>query len=101
MLSPPSFVIQTGSQYFWDLWGLFNLHTGSGWSGLLDGLYWPAFFAQIPKITGLFLVVCFGSCMDVAAIQQEIPRPLDFNGELVTVGEGWFMPSLEQNKERS
>ena len=41
---------------------------------------------QLPKVTGLFLVVCFGSCMDVAAIQQEVPSPLDFNGELITVG---------------
>ena len=42
--------------------------------------------AQLPKLFGLFLVVCFGSCMDVAAIQQDMPSPLDFNRELVTVG---------------
>lgn len=42
--------------------------------------------AQLPKLAGLFLVVCFGSCMDVAAIQSDMPTPLDFNRELMTVG---------------
>lgn len=32
-------------------------------------------------------MVCFGSCMDVAAIQSDMPTPLDFNRELMTVGE--------------
>ncbi|GAX80746.1 hypothetical protein CEUSTIGMA_g8181.t1 [Chlamydomonas eustigma] len=84
----------TGSPYFWDLWGMFNLNFERGWSGILDGIYWPAFFSQLPKVTGLFLVVCFGSCMDVAAIQQEIPRPLDFNGELITVGISNIVTSM-------
>lgn len=44
---------------------------------------WP----QAPKLLGLFMVVCFGSCMDVAAIQSDMPFPLDFNRELMTVGE--------------
>ena len=39
-----------------------------------------------PQLLGLILVVCFGSCMDVAAIQQDLPERIDFDHELVTVG---------------
>ena len=35
----------------------------------------------------LFLVVAFGSCLDVAAIQADTPGQLDYNHELQTVGE--------------
>ena len=35
---------------------------------------------------GLFFVVTFGSCLDVAAIQADMPEPIDFNNELATVG---------------
>lgn len=35
---------------------------------------------------GLFFVVTFGSCLDVAAIQADMPYPIDFNNELGTVG---------------
>lgn len=35
---------------------------------------------------GLFFVVTFGSCLDVAAIQADMPFPIDFNSELGTVG---------------
>ena len=34
----------------------------------------------------MFFVVAFGSCLDVAAIQMELGRRLDFNKELKTVG---------------
>ena len=43
---------------------------------------------QIPTALALFFVVAFGSSLDVAAIQQDSPEPLDYNKELVTVGEG-------------
>jgi hypothetical protein len=33
---------------------------------------------------GLFFVVTFGSCLDVAAIQADMPFPIDFNSELGT-----------------
>eukprot|EP00887_Chlorella_sp_A99_P005390 scaffold1.g5390.t1 len=77
-----------GPAYFWQarvfpamvsLWGMFNLQHGLG------GIYWPALAAQGIKCAGLFLVVCFGSCMDIAAIQQEMPEKIDFNAELTTV----------------
>jgi hypothetical protein len=46
---------------------------------------------QVPQLVALFFVVAFGSSLDVAAIQQDMPEPLDYNSELVTVGE------LDQN----
>ncbi|GLI60655.1 hypothetical protein VaNZ11_002855 [Volvox africanus] len=66
----------------WKLWGLYNLQNG----GLTQGVNLGAIVSQLPKLAGLFLVVCFGSCMDVAAIQSDMPTPLDFNRELMTVG---------------
>ncbi len=47
---------------------------------------WSAMPRQIPQLIGLFAVVAFGSSLDVAAIQQDSPQPLDFNAELLTVG---------------
>jgi MFS superfamily sulfate permease-like transporter len=35
---------------------------------------------------GLFILVTFGCCMDIAAIQSGTPFRLDFNAELATVG---------------
>lgn len=49
-------------------------------------MQWSAMPMQIPSLIALFLVVTFGSALDVAAIQQDTPYPLDFNQELVTVG---------------
>ena len=42
---------------------------------------------QIPTALALFFVVAFGSSLDVAAIQQDSPEPLDYNAELVTLGK--------------
>ncbi|EFJ45005.1 hypothetical protein VOLCADRAFT_94701 [Volvox carteri f. nagariensis] len=72
----------SGLSNCWQLWGLYNLQHG----GLAHGVDLRAMLAQLPKLVGLFLVVCFGSCMDVAAIQSDMPTPLDFNRELMTVG---------------
>lgn len=60
---------------------LYNIHD---WK--LSGTYWPAVVQQIPKMVTLFFVVAFGSSMDVAAIQQDMPERLDFDRELITVG---------------
>jgi SulP family sulfate permease len=70
-----------GAVKFWELWGLYNFRD---WS--LRGLYLPAVWRQGAKAAGLLLVVVFGSCMDIAAIAQESPAPLDFDRELLTVG---------------
>lgn len=62
----------------------YNWHF-DGWK--LEGVQWSAMPRQIPSLIALFMVVTFGSALDVAAIQQDTPFPLDFNQELVTVGE--------------
>jgi hypothetical protein len=47
----------------------------------------PPFLApQLGKLVALYFVVAFGSSMDIAAIQADSPRDLDYNSELVTVG---------------
>ncbi|GAB4817875.1 hypothetical protein N2152v2_004921 [Parachlorella kessleri] len=66
-----------GSQKFWELWDLYNIH---GFN--LDGVYLQAAVRQVGKFFGLLLVVCFGSCMDIAAIQQDTPQKIDFDREL-------------------
>ena len=40
----------------------------------------------IPTWIAMYFVVAFSSCLDVAAIQMELGRRLDFNAELRTVG---------------
>jgi SulP family sulfate permease len=39
-----------------------------------------------PTFLGMYLVVAFGSSLDVAAIQMDLGKPLDFNRELMVVG---------------
>lgn len=67
---------------FWEIYGLYNIHDLK-----FDGIYWGVMAPQIPTALALFFVVAFGSSLDVAAIQQDSPEPLDYNKELVTVGE--------------
>lgn len=65
---------------FWRLWELYNF---KDWK--LSGIFFPAIWRQAAKTAGLLLVVIFGSCMDIAAIQQDVPYKIDFNRELTTV----------------
>lgn len=75
---------------FWDIYKLYNIHDLK-----LDGIYWKVVPRQIPTALALFFVVAFGSSLDVAAIQQDSPEPLDYNSELVTVGK---VPTQEWNQ---
>ena len=68
-------------RYFWQIYELFNIHDAQ-----LDGVSFSAMLKQWPKVIGLFVVVAFGSSLDVAAIQADSPEPLDYNHELKTVG---------------
>ncbi len=68
-------------RYFWQIYELFNIHDAQ-----FDGVSFSAMFKQFPKVIGLFVVVAFGSSLDVAAIQADSPEPLDYNHELKTVG---------------
>lgn len=65
---------------FWKLWRLYHV---TDWS--LSGIYFPAALRQVAKAAGLLLVVVFGSCMDIAAIQADVPYKIDFDRELTTV----------------
>ena len=67
---------------FWEVYELYNIHDLK-----FDGIYWNVIPRQIPTALALFFVVAFGSSLDVAAIQQDSPDPLDYNKELVTVGK--------------
>ncbi|KAF8062987.1 hypothetical protein HT031_003826 [Scenedesmus sp. PABB004] len=69
------------TEQFWELYELFNIRDLE-----FDGVSLGALARQAPKMLGLFFVVVFGSCLDVAAIQADMPFPIDFNSELGTVG---------------
>ena len=45
-----------------------------------------AFPTILPDFMSMFFIVAFGSCLDVAAIQFELGRPLDYNHEMKSVG---------------
>ena len=45
-------------------------------------VYWQYLPQQILNLVGLFTVVTFGSSLDIAAIQAELPYRLDFNSEM-------------------
>lgn len=72
---------------FWQIYGLYNIHDLK-----LDGIYWGVMARQLPTALALFFIVAFGSSLDVAAVQQDSPDPLDYNQELVTVGERDCVP---------
>ncbi len=70
---------EKGAQPFWQVYQLY---------GRPSDVHWHAIWPQIPKLLALFMVVAFGSSMDMAAIQQDMPvRQLDYDRELMTVGE--------------
>ena len=39
-----------------------------------------------PVWAAMVIIVAFSSCLDVAAIEMDLGRPLDMDGELTTVG---------------
>lgn len=102
----PSILVATPILFFVALWGLgisVEEARAAGWIPYPDpdpaagwacfslynefqGIAWPAMPHMIPKVVGLVCVVCFGSVLDIAAIQTEQPKPLDFDEELRTVG---------------
>ncbi|CAM9163725.1 unnamed protein product, partial [Ectocarpus sp. 6 AP-2014] len=47
-------------------------------------IHWGAFVRVVPNLLAMIVVVAFSSCLDVAAIEMEMTKPLDFNGELQT-----------------
>jgi hypothetical protein len=81
-LDPTQCIALQPPRYFWQIYELFNIHDAK-----FDGVSFSAMAQQFPKVVGLFVVVAFGSSLDVAAIQADSPEPLDYNHELKTVGE--------------
>jgi len=47
---------------------------------------WSALPPQIPTLIGMIFVVALSSSLDVAAIELELKKPLNYNHELKTVG---------------
>lgn len=64
------------------MYSLYNIHSFPP-----TNIHWEMLTRQVGKLAGLFFVVAFGSSMDIAAIQADTPFELDYNSELVTVGE--------------
>ena len=77
--------VQGGHDPFWTIYELYHWEV-KGSFPFIGGISWGAMPRQIPSLIALFLVVTFGSALDVAAIQSDTPFPLDFNAEMVTVG---------------
>jgi len=66
----------TSTVSFYDIWPLFDFAQ----------VHWKAFPAQLPTWFAMYFVVAFSSSLDVAAIQLDLGKELDFNHELITVG---------------
>ena len=47
---------------------------------------WSVVPQQLPVFASMVFVVAFSSCLDVAAIEMDVGRPLDVNSELTVVG---------------
>eukprot|EP00924_Labyrinthula_sp_SR-Ha-C_P006325 snap_masked-scaffold_31-processed-gene-3.2-mRNA-1 protein AED:0.08 eAED:0.09 QI:0/0/0/1/1/1/2/0/702 len=58
-------------------------------------IYFGAIFpAILPDFLAMFFVVACGSCLDVAAVQFEMGKPLDYNIELECVGASNLVSGL-------
>jgi MFS superfamily sulfate permease-like transporter len=66
----------TKEEPFYESWNVYNL----------DLVRWNQLPSMFTRWLGMFLVVAFSSSLDVAAIEMELNKPLDYNKELQTVG---------------
>jgi len=66
----------TSTVSFWRVWELFKF----------GKVHWGVLPAQLGTWFAMYFVVAFSSCLDVAAIQLDLGKQLDFNHELKTVG---------------
>jgi len=64
---------------FWEAWKAIDFSR-------FGDLNWSATPLILPTWVGMFLVVAFSSSLDVAAIETEVRRPLDYNRELQMIG---------------
>lgn len=66
---------------FWTVWQLYNFR-----AFFTGGIAWPIVLHASQSTIPLALVVAFGSSMDIAAIQADVPEELQYDKELITVG---------------
>ena len=52
----------------------------------LTKVRWELLPSLLPTWIGMYVVVAFSSSLDVAAIQMDMGKALDFNRELISVG---------------
>lgn len=57
----------------------------------LNQVQWSVLPSQLLSWSAMVLVVAFSSCLDVAAIEMEVSKPLDYNRELETVYTHYYM----------
>lgn len=74
----------TGTIRFWEAFKLIRL----------DLVHWGQLPSQIPSLLGLYLVVVFGSTLDIAAIEMALGKKIDYNREIDTVGWGNVLSGL-------
>ena len=49
-------------------------------------MHWSVLPTIAPVWAAMVIIVAFSSCLDVAAIEMDLGRPLDMDGELTTAG---------------
>jgi SulP family sulfate permease len=60
-----------------------------------SSVHWDFLPKQLLSVVGLTLIVCFGSSLDISAIQAEMEgQKIDYNSELVTIGVGNCLSGL-------
>mmetsp|Transcript_1553 Transcript_1553/g.2962 ORF Transcript_1553/g.2962 Transcript_1553/m.2962 type:complete len:203 (+) Transcript_1553:1866-2474(+) len=62
---------------------------------------WSALPPQIPTLIGMIFVVALSSSLDVAAIELELKKPLNYNHELKTVGISRILSCTERSHRYS
>eukprot|EP00730_Choanoeca_flexa_P001174 TRINITY_DN10516_c0_g1_i1.p1 TRINITY_DN10516_c0_g1~~TRINITY_DN10516_c0_g1_i1.p1 ORF type:complete len:722 (+),score=165.89 TRINITY_DN10516_c0_g1_i1:58-2166(+) len=74
----------TGETHFWEVWEHYEFRK----------VDWSVVPKLIPTWFAMYFVVAFSSSLDVAAIQMELGRALNFNHELSTVGISNFISGI-------
>ena len=75
----------TRSEPFYTAWKLYEN---------VENIAWKQLPKQFFRWVGMFVVVAFSSSLDVAAIEMQLKKPLDYNHELQTVGISNVMSGL-------
>jgi MFS superfamily sulfate permease-like transporter len=72
-----------------------SAHILAVWRPFVRGkVVWSAVLSCAPTWLAMYCVVCFSSCLDIAAIQMELGEMLDFDLEIKTVGTANVLSGL-------